>query len=439
MKKVLVLGAGMVSRPLVQYLLDGGFEVTVATRTVAKAEKLVAGHRHGRSTTLDVDDDGSLAALVAGADLAVSLVPYTHHVKVARHCLARPIPMVTTSYVSDAMQALDGEARAKGVVLLNEIGVDPGIDHMSAMRVIHDVERRGGKLTRFHSYCGGLPAPEANDNPFGYKFSWSPRGVLMAGRNAARYLEDGKEVAIPGPELFRHHWPLDVPGGGRFEAYPNRNSLPYVDTYSIQGVRHMLRGTLRNPGWCDTLRAIADLGLLDDERKGDHHGLALADWLSGLVPGQGALRARVAARVGLAATDPVLDRLEWLGLFGAEPVPAATGTALDVMTAQMLARMPYRDGERDMIVLHHEFEAAFADGRREALTSTLIDFGVPGGDSSMARTVSLPAAIGVEMILTGKIALTGVQIPVRPEIYRPVLDRLATLGITTKEASRPLA
>ena len=329
MKKILVLGAGLVSRPMVRYLLDvPDFEVTVATRTVSKAQELVAAHPRGKAIPLLVDDEAALGRLVSESDLAVSLLPYTYHVKVASHCLKYRKPLVTTSYVSDAMRALDGQAKAAGLIFLNEIGLDPGIDHMSAMKIIHDVQKAGGKVASFMSYCGGLPAPEANDNPLGYKFSWSPKGVVMAGRNDARYLKDGREVSVPGADLFGHRWPLKVAEGFEFEAYPNRNSLPYVEIYGLAGVKTMLRGTLRNFGWCETLKAIADLGVLkDDSVRIDVSRLTPAAWLRQYVPARDmtdsakesdrvqsrSLRADVAAKLGLAPDHAVLERFAWLG------------------------------------------------------------------------------------------------------------------------------
>ena len=439
MKKILVLGAGLVPRPMVRYLLDvPDFEVTVASRTVSKAQQLVGAHPRGRALALNVDDDAALDRLVSESDLAVSLLPYTYHVKVANHCLKHRKPLVTTSYVSDAMRALDGEAKAAGVIFLNELGLDPGIDHMSAMKIIHDVQKAGGKVASFMSYCGGLPAPEANDNPFGYKFSWSPKGVVMAGRNDARYLKDGKEVFIPGPELFGNRWLLKVAEGYEFEAYPNRNSLPYIETYGLKGVRTMLRGTLRNPGWCATLKAIADLGVLkDDSVKTGIEGLTPVAWLRGYVPGSGVVRKDTAAKLGLKETDPILERFAWLGLFDEKPIGLEQGSNLDILAKQMLDRMAFKPRERDMVVLHHEFLAEYPAKPAERIFSTLIDFGIPDGDSSMARTVSLPAAIGARMIVQGELKLAGVQIPVLPEIYEPVLAELTRLGIECKERKVP--
>jgi saccharopine dehydrogenase-like NADP-dependent oxidoreductase len=456
---------------MVRYLLNvPDFQVVVASRTVSKAQELVGTHERGKALALNVDDDAALSRLVGETDLSVSLLPYTYHVKVAGHCLKFRKPLVTTSYVSDAMRALDAPAKAAGVIFLNEIGLDPGIDHMSAMKVIHDVQRAGGMVTSFMSYCGGLPAPEANDNPLGYKFSWSPKGVVMAGRNDARYLKEGKEVFVPGPDLFGHRWPVEVADGYEFEAYPNRNSLPYIELYGLKGVRTMLRGTFRNLGWCETLKAIADLGILkDDSVRAGIGKLTPAQWLrqyapaeiAGTVPDCGAsgagdcspsaisarvqsssLRHDVARKLGLPEGHPVLDRFAWLGLFDEKPVGLDQGSNLDILAKQMLDRMAYRPRERDMIVLHHEFsaekpQASSPKPQAERIYSTLIAFGEPGGDSAMARTVSLPAAIAVRMILHGELKLTGVQIPVVPEIYEPVLAELGRLGIECKERTVP--
>lgn len=434
MKKVLVLGAGLVSRPMVRYLLAvPDFEVTVASRTLSKAEKLIDGHPRGRALHLLADDDQTLDSLVSGHDLTVSLLPYTFHVQVARHCLKHRKQMVTTSYVSDAMKELDAAAKDAGVLILNEIGLDPGIDHMSAMAIIHRVQAKGGKVLSFMSYCGGLPAPEANDNPLGYKFSWSPRGVVMAGRNPGRYLKDGKEVIVPGEELFGHHWPLDIEGGGGFEAYPNRDSLPYIALYGLHNVETMFRGTLRYPGWCETLKAIADLGLLDDEEQDDLVGLTVADWMRRCVPGDRNLRQDTAARLGLDPEDAAVSNMAWLGMFGDEPVGIDKGSNLDIIARLMLDRMSYKPGERDMIVLHHDFRVKLTDRSARRVTSTLVDYGQPEGDSAMARTVSLPAAVAVKHMLHGGIRLTGVHIPVLAELYEPVLAELDGMGIVFEE------
>jgi len=437
-KEVLILGAGMVARPLVDYLLtETEYGVKVASRTVAKAEALVAGRPRGVCRPLNVDDAAAAEADVAEADVVVSLVPYTYHVGIAERCLAHGKPLVTTSYVSPAMRALDGKARAAGLLFLNEIGLDPGIDHMSAMRIIDGARARGGRVVSFRSYCGGLPAPEANTNPWGYKFSWSPRAVILASRNAGRYREEGREVDVPGEELFADCRLVTVPGAGEFERYPNRDSLPYVETYGLEHTQTMFRGTLRNVGWCETWLALSRLGFLSEQPR-DFGGLTYRDFVARVlgVPSAEA-EAAFASRAGFPANSAVVERLAWLGFFSEEPLPCAEAAPMDVLALRLQEKCPYEEGERDMIVLHHEFDVAFEGEGREHVTSTLVDYGVPGGDSAMARTVSLPAAIAARLILEGRIGATGVQMPVIPEIYDPVLDELATLGIKCEEVAAP--
>jgi saccharopine dehydrogenase (NADP+, L-glutamate forming) len=434
MKRVLVLGAGLVARPLVRYLLDRNYEVIMASRTVGKAEKMLDGHPHGKAFALDLQDEKKVSPFVQDCDLAVSLVPYAFHPLVAKLCIEHRKPMVTTSYVSPAMQELDAAAKRAGVTILNEIGVDPGIDHMSAMRIIDDVRRRGGQIVAFKSYCGGLPAPEANDNPFGYKFSLAPRGVLLAGRNSAQYLLDGRRVEVPSHRLFRDMHVLQVEGQGDYEAYPNRDSISYIDVYGLQGIATMFRGTLRNMGWCDTLFNVGRLGLLSLDEV-DVKGLTNAGFtrrLLGAAPGED-LRVATARQLGLPADALPVWNLHWLGLFSDRRFQVDRIAPLDALGDLMFEKLAFRDGERDMIVLYHDFRAAFPGGKRERIVSTLIDHGIPGGDSSMSRTVSLPAAIGVDMILTGRIEARGVLRPVTRDIYEPVLDELARLNIVCQE------
>ena len=435
MKTVLVLGAGFVAGPLVRYFLEiSEVMVRVADVESSKAQVLIASHPRGKALSLDLQNEEALKKEIAGADLVVSLVPYGFHPTVARHCIALRKNLVTTSYASDALKSLDADARRAGITLLNEVGLDPGIDHMEAMRVIDEIKARGGTVLGFTSYCGGLPAPDDNTNPWGYKFSWSPRGVLLAGKNAARYLKDGQEVDVPGPDLFAHYEMVTIQGLGVFEGYANRDSVPYAALYGIPETRTMFRGTLRYPGWCATLKKIGEVGLLDLTER-DLKGTTYAGFLKYLAGLASAadLRTALSEKLAVPAESGIIDRWGWLGLFSEEPIPMARGSALDVLEHLMLRKLFYADGERDMIVLRHTFRYAGPDGREHSVTSTLIDYGIPGGDSSMARTVGLPAAAGARLLLEGKIGRKGVCLPIYPEIYGPILRELKGRGIVFRE------
>jgi len=435
-RKILVLGAGMVAGPLIRYLLDQGYGLTVTSLDLEDAVKLVGDDPHGRALILDLDDGETLAALVEEHELVISLVPYRFHPLVAGHCLEKGRNLITASYVSEEMQALDGPAREKDLIFLNEIGLDPGIDHMSAMRIIDDVHARGGKIRHFRSYCGGLPAPEANDNPFGYKFSWAPRGVLMASRNGALYWRDNHVVQISPERLFRDMHLLNVPGVGDFEAYPNRDSLEYRDVYRLgEEVRSVFRGTLRYIGWCDTMYNFVKLGLLDDEPR-DSKGMSYAGYMRVLLGADRSedLRVVAANRMGLPSDSLPAWNLHWLGMFSRRPIGRDSISPLDLLGDILLEKLTYGPGERDMVVLFHEFKAWFPDDDHyERLTSSLVDYGVRYGDSSMSRTVSLPAALAARFILEGKFPQRGVVRPVHSEIYNPVLDELENLNIVCAE------
>ncbi len=438
MAHVTVLGAGLVAGPVVRHILEASSHtVTVAARSIDRANELVRGHDRGSAAAFDIDDADALDRLAAKSDVMVSMLPYLHHVKVAERCIAHGHHLVTTSYVSPAMRALHDRAQAAGVVLLNELGLDPGIDHMSAMKIIHGIRAAGGKVTSFRSYCGGLPAPEANDNPFGYKFSWSPRGVVLAARNAAKYLRDGVEVVIPGPELFANPERVVVEGAGTFEGYPNRDSTAYVATYDVAGVQTMFRGTLRNLGHCETWKAMADVGLFDDGTR-SYDSATFRGVLAALagVPVDGDVEGAIAAKARVAKDSAPIAKLTWLGMFDRTALPEANLSPLDALVTRMLEKLQYKPGERDMIALQHEFIAEYPD-RKEFLRSTLVDFGVPGGETAMSRTVGLPAAIGVLRVLDGTIRDRGVVVPVTPEVYNPILDELEGAGIRFREERRP--
>lgn len=437
--RILILGAGLVSGPIVELLLaDPDYSVTLADINVKNAEKILKKHPRGAAVHLDISSPDALQPLVDGSSVVVSLVPYTLHTIVAKACIAAKVPMVNASYVSPAMQDLDEQATSAGIIILCEIGLDPGIDHMTAMRLIHKIQNAGGTVTAFNSYCGGLPAPEANNNPFGYKFSWSPKGVLMAGKNDAHFLKAGQRVDISGAELLKNHWDVVLPDATVFEGYPNRDSISYISTYGLEGVRTMFRGTLRNAGWCESMDMIKKIGFLGDNQLdlGDKFSMRdLTANLTGL--SETNLEEQVAERFNIPIAGQMMEALTWLGLFDATQREWKQLTAIDCLTEIMLSKMSYEPGERDMVILHHEFEAEFPFGRKKYL-STLTDFGIPNGYSAMSRTVTLPVGIAVKLIASGQISLTGVKIPVEPEIYEPVLVELENLGVSFEEREFPL-
>ena len=440
MKKVLVLGAGLVSKPGVTYLLkQKDIFVTVASRTVSKAENLVEGFSNGKAIQLNVQDEENLAELIKNNDIIVSLLPWVHHQKVADLCITHEKHMATTSYVSEGMKKLNDEAVKKNLLFLNEIGVDPGIDHMSAMKIIDDVYDNGGKVVHFYSYCGGLPAPEDNDNPYGYKFSWSPKGVVLASRNSAKFLENGKLVEIEGKDLFLNYRLEEIEGLGKYEVYPNRDSMPYKDLYNLKDAQTVMRGTYRNVGWCDTLKKMVDLGLIDENPVEGLKGITFRKMMADLIKEKDGADVinKVAEKLGLDTDSDIVKRLEWLGLFSEEQVPEFDNR-LDILSYLLEKKLIFKDDERDMIILQHKFTVENADKSKDLITSTLIDYGEALKESSMARTVSLPLAIGVRFMAEGKFNLTGVQIPITKEIYEPVLKELETLNIKMDERKFPL-
>ncbi|MBC8376959.1 MAG: saccharopine dehydrogenase NADP-binding domain-containing protein [FCB group bacterium] len=431
-KHVLILGAGLVSQPIIDYLFKNtDFYLTVADIIEENAAKAINNHSRGKSAGLDVHNEDTLGQLVAESDLVVSLLPYALHGIVAKHCLQADKHMVNASYVSEEMKSYDAEAREKNLLFLCEIGLDPGIDHMSAMQIIHSVQKRGGKIDEFVSVCGGLPAPEANTNPFGYKFSWSPKGVLLAGNNPAQYIDGGALKKISAQDLFYSTAPMKI-DGKNFEAYPNRDSTAYEAIYGLEGIDLLMRGTLRYAGWHKLVLALKALNLLTETPipAGASSYAGILAKVSGL--NESNLRAEVASKLGVAEDGDIVKALKWLGLFDSKIVDFPATSAIDLLAEIMNDKMAYGEGERDMVALQHRFKATFSD-HKEEITSTLFDYGIPNGNSSMARTVSLPLAIAVKLILEGKINLTGVQIPVDPIIYEPVLMELKSLGIEFEE------
>jgi saccharopine dehydrogenase (NADP+, L-glutamate forming) len=433
MKKILILGAGMVVKPMVHHLLDHNIDITLASRTKEKAEKVLEGYSGGRAVSWTIDQSDLLDELIRTHDLVVSLLPFSYHVTVAKRCIALGKNMLTTSYVSPEMKELGPEARKRGICILNEIGVDPGYDHMTAMAIIDRVHEEGGKIDEFYSLCGALCAPEAADNPFRYKFSWSPRGVVMAGNNGAQYLENGKIVQLNTANLFSNPMEVEFPGLGKMHVYPNRDSMPYVKLYGIPEVKTMYRGTFRYPGWCEAMDLMKRLHLTAYDEI-DLKGKSYAEFTAQL-NGMGAetLRKEIIARYGLNDDDAGLRAVEWLGIMDPEPVHLEKGSSFDLASDLMIDKMMMGPDERDMVIMQHMFKVTRANGRKENIVARLLDYG-NRNYTSIARTVALPAAIGVELMLDGTINEPGVHIPIKKSIYQPVLEALAGLGISMTES-----
>ena len=437
MKNVLLLGAGFVAKPIVRYLLDQpDIQLTNADIIVAKAEKLIDNHSRGTAKQLDIENREALKDLVIASDIVVSLLPWTLHLKVALLCLEYKKHFLTTSYVKSEMQALDQKAKQKGLLFLNELGVDPGIDHMAAMKVIHGVKNNGGKIRSFYSYCGGLPALENNNNPFGYKFSWSPSGVMLAATNEGKYKKDGQLIVVPGEKLFEHYWLVDIPEAGTFETYVNRDALPYWDLYDLQSAQTMYRGTLRNVGYCESWTHFKKIGLLDQYKKFDLRKNSPRDVIAKLINSNGKnLINDLVQFLNIPEYSVTIKKLEWLGLLLDEKLPLEKISAFEMFSRILQEKLKYEQNEIDLLIQHHEFIAEYPGKKKEIITSTMVEKGIRGGDSAMARTVSLPLAIATKLILQGKIGLTGVHIPVHPEIYRPILSELETLNIKLVDRS----
>jgi saccharopine dehydrogenase (NADP+, L-glutamate forming) len=433
MKKILILGAGLVVKPMVEYLLENRFRVMIASPMKERADKMIKGDPHGESLLWSMDDSETLERLVSESDITVSLMPYKYHSDVALICLRHRKSLVTTSYVQPGIQAMDESAKESGVLFLNEIGLDPGIDHMSAMRIIDHIHNHGGKVEEFYSLCGALPAPEAADNPLKYKFSWSPKGVILASRNSAHYLNKGRKVFIEPAGLFKDRFNYNFPGIGDLEVYPNRDSISYTGIYGIEETKTMYRGTFRYKGWCETLDAMKELNMLDDN-CGDFTGMSYSEFLAergGTKVNN--LKENIAQKLGISPLSKAIEAFDFLGLFSDEKLNYSETSPFEITSDRMIQRMSLSENERDMVLLQHIFLASYPEGKREVIKSSMVDYGSLSTNTSIARTVALPASIAVKMILEKRIDLSGVYRPVIPQIYNPVLDELKTLGIEMTE------
>ncbi|PYH84330.1 saccharopine dehydrogenase [Aspergillus uvarum CBS 121591] len=431
--KVLLLGSGFVTKPTVEVLSKADVHVTVACRTLESAQKLSEGFPNTTAISLDVNDDAALDQALAKVDLAISLIPYTFHAQVIKAAIRTKKHVVTTSYVSPAMMELDAAAKEAGIVVMNEIGLDPGIDHLYAVKTISEVHAEGGKITSFLSYCGGLPAPECSNNPLGYKFSWSSRGVLLALRNAAKFYRDGEEFSVAGPDLMATAKPYFIYPGFAFVAYPNRDSTPYRERYSIPEAQTVIRGTLRYQGFPEMIKVLVDIGFLDDTPQEYLAPGAKISWKEATQKILGAtssaekdLEWAIASKTQFANNDErnrIISGLRWIGLFSDEAT-SPRGNPLDTLCATLEQKMQYAEDERDLVMLQHRFEIEHKDGSKETRTSTLCEYGVPGGYSAMAKTVGVPCGVAVKLVLDGTINQKGVIAPMTMDICTPLIKAL---------------
>nr|OQO24674.1 Saccharopine dehydrogenase [NADP(+), L-glutamate-forming] [Rachicladosporium sp. CCFEE 5018] len=448
---VLLLGAGFVTRPTAVELDKLGVNITVACRTLASAQKLSEGLSHATPISLDVNDLEALEKEIEKNDLVISLIPYTFHATVIKAAIKMKKHVVTTSYVSDEMRALNQDCINAGITCFNEIGLDPGIDHLYAVKTISEVHEAGGKITGFLSYCGGLPAPENSDNPLGYKFSWSPRGVLLAARNTGVYYENGEKKTTPGSELMSTAKPYRIYPGYAFEAYPNRDSTPFRERYNIPEAQLLIRGTLRYQGAPAFIQKLTDLGFLSTDEidilkktstEPPTWAEAFAKILGASSHSEADLVLAVAGKTSFKDEEErnqIIAGLRWIGVFSSTERIEPRSTPLDVLCASLEKKMQYEKGERDMVMLQHKFFIEWADGKKETRTSTLVEYGEPegsGGYSAMAKLVGVPCAVAVKMVLDGEIKDRGVLAPVTPELSEPIRIKLKEqYGIELTEKS----
>lgn len=438
MQSILILGAGRSSSLLISYMLKFGaansIDVTVGDVSLQAAQEKTSGSPNGKAIAFDITNKETSLETIRGATVVISLLPAHLHAAVAKLCLQTGSHLLTASYVSDEMKGLDKESRAKSLLFLNECGLDPGIDHMSAMQVMERIRSKEGKIMSFESFTGGLIAPETDiDNPWRYKFTWNARNVVMAGQGTAKFLQEGKYTFIPYQRLFKTITPVVVLGYGEYEGYANRDSLKYLKTYGLNDVRTMIRGTLRNKGFCSAWDIFVQLGCCEDtyELDGVEH-MTHASFMSSFVdPKKDESLQGTIARV-CDASDEDMRRLEWSGLFTDEPVGLSKGTPAQVLEHILNKKWKLQANDKDMIVMWHRF-GYLKDGVAKRLEATLIAKGSNSVDTAMAKTVGLPLAIAAKLLIQGKIQQRGVAIPTSKEIYDPVLEELKTLGVELTE------
>jgi saccharopine dehydrogenase-like NADP-dependent oxidoreductase len=442
MRNILVLGAGRSSSSLIQYLLQNSqaceWQVTVGDAHLQVAQDKVQNHPRGKAVRFDTKDAEAIVSAIGSADLVISLLPANLHPWVAIRCLALKKHLFNASYVSDEMKVFHDEAYSKGLLFLNECGLDPGIDHMSAMQVIDRIHHSGGKVTSFESFTGGLIAPDTDpQNPWRYKFTWNPKNVVMAGQSTARYLQHGKFKYIPYQQLFKRTTPVHVSGYGDYEGYANRDSLKYIETYNLRDVKTMLRGTLRNRGFCKAWDIFVQLGCCDDSVEMENvFEMTHRSFLETFMEEKKGTSAKekLCDRFGLAPDAEAIRYLEWSGLFSNEPVGIMEGSPAKILEHILNKKWKLNPEDKDQIVMWHRFVYELGGSAKE-IQASLVATGTDSVYTAMAQTVGLPLGIVAKLFLQNRISSKGVVIPTLAEFYNPVLAELQQLGIVFREES----
>lgn len=442
MKKVLVLGAGLSATAMINYLLDHAVEydwqITVGDIDYEKAKSKVKDHDRGEALKFNVNDAEEVKKNILNSDVIISLLPARFHHIVAKSCVENKRSMITASYVTPEMNELDEDAKKAGVILLNELGVDPGIDHMSAMQVIDRIKESGGKVTGFWSSTGGLIAPEFDNNPWNYKFTWNPRNVVLAGQGTSKFIRNGKYKYIPYHDVFRRVLKTNILDIGEFEIYPNRDSLKYRATYGLQCVSTMYRGTIRRPGFCEAWNVFVQLGVTDDSYTLENsENMTYRDFINTFLYYRENLSVekKLSEYMGIAEDSSIMQKLKWLGIFEKRKIGLKNATPAQILQKILEEKWSLDPDDKDMIVMRHVFEYINADKINSALTSSLVVIGDDQVNTAMAKTVGLPIAIATKLFLLDKIALKGVRIPITKELYEPILEELKEYGIRFVEES----
>ncbi len=444
MKKILVIGAGRSSANLIKYLTDYAetedWTIRVGDMDIDFARQKIGNCPRAEAFQLNAGDDVQRKKEVEAADLVISMLPASMHMLVARDCLDLGKHVITPSYIPDEMWLLDAEAKAKGIVLLNEMGVDPGIDHMSAMKIIHELQNEGAVLDSFESFTGGLIAPESDNNPWNYKITWNPRNVILAGYGGtAKYRWNHGLKYIPYHKLFERITKVEIDGYGQFDGYANRDSLKYTKLYGLETIPTLYRGTLRRGGFCAAWNALIQLGLTDDSFQIENPGnLTWRSLTASFINSSLNQDLEADIKQYLHADDVVMSKLKWLGIFDEISLDIAAGSPAFALQKLIEKKWKLDDVDKDMIVMWHRFKYKIKESIFE-IQSSLITLGDDPMHTAMSKTVGLPIAIAARMILNGKIQLTGVHLPAIPEIYLPVLQELETFGISFQDRKRRLS